>query len=420
MPSNIAKYRHEIADTIWLMLMQGLTYIVPLLVWPYLMRTLGAERFGYIGFSQSVVLMLMQVVDFGFNFTATKQIAQAQGNQEEIDRVASSVMMAKMLLLGVCALVVLGIECVPQFADYREVLGVLSLTVVSNIFSFSWLFQGLGKIRTVSIVTSLCKISILPLTFVFVHSADDVTIAAVLQASIYVAASGITCIILHKKKYVHRWNLRPAWAEVRSQLKGGFNLFLSNMATALYTTFFVMILGFFEPAEIVGKYTAAEKLVRVACYLVFIPMTQAFFPKVSAMATTQSAEAKVLIRRICMLLLLLMSLLAVAFLVGADLIVDLLRREQYAGTENLLRIMAFVPLMVSIGGVVGELGLIGLGDERAKQKYRNVYFVAGGAALIFLVALTPFFGVEGVAISLLLTESVVCGGMIFWYYKMVK
>jgi len=413
-------YKHEIGDTVWLMLMQGLTYLAPLLVWPYLMATLGAEKFGYIGFSQSVMLFLMQLVDFGFNFSVTKKIAQAKDNQTAVNRIASATLLARVYLLGIGALILGIVLCVPRFAVYRSVLMIMFLMVVANAFSFVWLFQGLGKIRIVSIVTSLCKLTILPLTFFFVHSGNDVTIAAALQAAVYVVASLITFGFIVGKKYVTQWSLHIEKSEIKEIFSSSFNIFLSGMATMFYTTFFVIILGYIAAPDVVGKYTAAEKLVRMACYFVFTPLAQSFFPKVSAMAPQYPQKCVQLINKLLIVCLLLMSAIGIAFLLGADLIVDLLHRQEYIGTEKLIRIMAFLPLIVSIGGISGQLGLLALGDEKSKLYYRNVYFIAVAIGLPCLCLLTPLFAVKGVALSLMVSETFICLAMYIAYKKLTK
>jgi O-antigen/teichoic acid export membrane protein len=76
----IVKYKqsdvkHEIKDVFYLIALQGVNYIAPLLVLPYLMIVLGAEKFGYIGFSLAVTQYLMTIIDFGFNLRTTKRVA---------------------------------------------------------------------------------------------------------------------------------------------------------------------------------------------------------------------------------------------------------------------------------------------------------------------------------------------------------
>jgi PST family polysaccharide transporter len=77
--------QREIKDVFYLILLQGLNYVAPLLVLPYLMIKLGAEKFGYIGFSLSVCQYLMLIVDFGFNLSGTKRIALVQDNQDKLN-----------------------------------------------------------------------------------------------------------------------------------------------------------------------------------------------------------------------------------------------------------------------------------------------------------------------------------------------
>lgn len=47
--------RREIKDVLYLVALQGVNYVMPLVVFPYLMMVLGAEKFGYIGFSTALV-----------------------------------------------------------------------------------------------------------------------------------------------------------------------------------------------------------------------------------------------------------------------------------------------------------------------------------------------------------------------------
>lgn len=93
--------RKELVDSLYLIALQGINQFLPLLVLPYLMVVLGATGYGYIGFSLSVVQYLVLVVDFGFNLSATRRIAQVRDNREELTRVFWSVFWAKLVLLAV-------------------------------------------------------------------------------------------------------------------------------------------------------------------------------------------------------------------------------------------------------------------------------------------------------------------------------
>ena len=58
-----------------LYVLQGSNYLIPLMVFPYLVRVLGPAEYGRIGLATTVVQYLCLFVDFGFNLTASRAIA---------------------------------------------------------------------------------------------------------------------------------------------------------------------------------------------------------------------------------------------------------------------------------------------------------------------------------------------------------
>ena len=150
---------------------------------------------------------------------------------------------------------------------------------------------------------------------------------------------------------------------------------------------------------------------RSACYLVFTPVAQAFFPKMSVLAHADRKGALRLLKRIAAGVgAVMLGVFGVLFFFS-DVVMRLLGRD-YEGIETIFRILAIVPLFVALGGVCGQLGLLALGDERDKRHYQHVYFVAAAVALVSILALVPQYGAAGAAWALLVTEVVVCGGMV--------
>lgn len=401
------KYSHEIKDTIWLIALQGLNYVMPLVVFPYLMVVLGAEKFGYIGFSISVTQYLMLIVDFGFNLTATKEVALHKDNQEKLCEIFWSVTAAKVLLLLVSFILLIVLAyCIPQFSIYRSTMLVCFLMVFSIAFSYVWYFQGLGKIRIISIINTLSKLFILPLCFLFVKTQDDYLNAALIQAGIYISGTFFTILFLLFDKHLPNLQWRkPKKLQVIHELQSGWPVFLSGAASSLYVLLFAVILGYFSTPEEVGKYTAAEKIIRSFCYLIFLPVSQAFFPKISAMSQNKRGEAQILIRRISLAVTVIMTGVFLLLFFFSDHIMLFLGKD-YHGIEQIFRIMAILPLFISLGGIFGQLGLLALGDERDKKHYQNVYFISGAVALVTIAVLVPGYHSTGAATALLITEFV--------------
>ena len=285
-------HKREIKDTFYLVALQGFTYIAPLIVFPYLMITLGAEKFGYIGFSLAITQYLMLIVNFGFHLSATKRVALCKNDQTELNKVFSATLHAKLGLLGICFLILLIFAfAVPRFTIYSKTLLVLFSMVVADTFSFVWLFQGLGKIKVISIINIISKLLILPLTFIFVKKPDDYLFAAFIQSMVYLFGSFMACYLIIRNKYVTNW-IKTTKEQILTEVKLSYPIFLASIATSLYTAMFVVVLGYFSSPTEVGKYSAADRIMRAIAYLVFVPISQSFYPKISAMSIENKKEAK--------------------------------------------------------------------------------------------------------------------------------
>lgn len=408
------QYAHEISDTLWLMILQGLNYLAPLLVWPYLMQILGAEQFGCISFAMAVNQYLMILVDFGFNFSVTKKIALAHNNQSEINKIFAETLGAKSILCGVSLLLLIALSLVPKFAIYRIELYLLFSMVVGSVFTYVWLFQGLGKIRIISIINCVAKLSILPLTFFFVKSKDDVLIATIIISSTYILTA-ILSIILTKRMHLAQIT-RTTWTNMKSTMKDSLPIFISTAATSVYTALFVVILAYFSTPDEVGRYTAAEKFMRVSCYMIWVPLSQAFFPKISQRGQSNPQEAQALTRKLYLVLCVSMLVVMFVLFFFTEPLAALLGKS-YAGMGTIAKIMAPVPLLVSLGGAAAQLKLLAQGGNEEKRKYRNIYLIAALIAIISIVILAPTLGATGAAIAVLIVEAWVFVGMNYYYKK---
>lgn len=401
----------EVKDVFYLIALQGLTYLAPLLIYPYLMKVLGAEKFGYIGFSLAVCQYLMLFVDFGFNLSASKKIAINKNNRDELNHIFSSTLYAKLILLAISLIMLAAILLIPAFAQYTTTTIVMSSIIIANTFSFLWLFQGLGKIRIVSIINAITKILIWPLTFIFVRSESDFLIAATIQSLVYIAAAIITCVIIQKDNMVSL--VKCSMNDIREQLKDSLPVFLSIAATSIYTASFVIILGYFRPASEVGIYSAAEKTMRVISSLVLVPILQAFYPKLSEMSICNRTMAATLSKKLLVFVMICMTIIGIVLFGGAGYITTFLGPDYVSGT-TIFKFMAIIPFFVGTGGVMAQLVILALGGEKEKKNYRNIYLCAGIIALVSVFSLTPTMGSLGATISLLITELFVC--ILMTYY----
>ena len=86
--SNFIKNFHRVTQSkdgkvlfenfISLSLLQVAGYIFPLITIPYLSRVIGVDKFGEIAFASAIITYFQTVSDWGFNYTATRDVAKIE------------------------------------------------------------------------------------------------------------------------------------------------------------------------------------------------------------------------------------------------------------------------------------------------------------------------------------------------------
>src|SRR5690554_3233147 len=98
----------------YLLMLQVANYVFPLITIPYLARVIGVEGFGKIAFAAAIILWLQTIADWGFNYTATRDVAKSRDDPERISEIFSNVLWARLFLMAVSfALLVMAISFVP-------------------------------------------------------------------------------------------------------------------------------------------------------------------------------------------------------------------------------------------------------------------------------------------------------------------
>lgn len=85
--SNVIKSRDArrvISNFSYLSILQIGSYVLPILTYPYLARVIGVEGFGKIAFAMSIVVYFTTITDWGYNFSATRDVARNRDDVESI------------------------------------------------------------------------------------------------------------------------------------------------------------------------------------------------------------------------------------------------------------------------------------------------------------------------------------------------
>lgn len=380
-------------------------FVVPLVTLPYLTRVLGQRPLGTVIFAQSFSNLLGLILDFGFNQSATRDVAIARDDPDRLSSIVSGVFGAKVLLAAAAlAPVLVGVVSIPTLRANPE-YGLLAwLAAVASGFTPTWFFLGRERVRTAALIQLGARVVAAVLTFVLVHRSTDGWIVLALTA----ASGGLGAVALTIRMYRQVEARRPRGPETVEALRRGWRLFISTAAISFYTTANVVILGLFVPAAQVALFGVAERVVRAATQL-FGPVAAAVYPR---LAYLQSAGARGRARRLARAAL---AALFATGLAGAALlallapeIIRILFGYEFADAVPILRILCIIVPLIAYSTVLGAGWMLSL--EMDRQLVRTVLL---GAALNIATALVvaPVFGAIGMAWTVVLAELAVAVGL---------
>ena len=163
---NKSQKRLLIENIVSLSLLQWVNYLVPLLLIPFLVRSLGIEVFGLVMFAQSVSTIFIIFSDLGFSITGTRKISIHTDDKKQISEIFWDITTIKaatlILLFGVLLIL---IAFVPKFSK-EPLLFIFSygVTIGSTVFP-SWFFQGIQKMKTITVVNATAKLIFAPVSY---------------------------------------------------------------------------------------------------------------------------------------------------------------------------------------------------------------------------------------------------------------
>ncbi len=276
MKSNQSTIRRLMDNFLSLSALQGINILVPLITFPYLVRVLGVEQFGVFAFVVAVINYAVIITDYGFDLSATKHISTHIENKKKIDEIFSSVIMIKsVMMLLILLFIGLLTLFVDKFSQHASLYFLAFGLVLGQVLFPVWFFQGIEKMRYITILNAIAKTIFTIAIFLFVHKGDDLYLVFIFNSIGAVLAGWLAFYVARVK-----FNVSFVW-QPREQLlyylKDAWYIFTSRVAVQLYQGINIIILGFFVSNTIVGYYAIVEKIVR-AIGSIMISLTRALYP----------------------------------------------------------------------------------------------------------------------------------------------
>lgn len=378
-------------------------YLFPVVTAPYVARVLHPEGWGRVALAQSLGQSLAVVVEYGFALSATRAVASAA--PEERGAILGTVVGAKLVLAAVAIVVAaLMVPWIPALAgEPRLVVAAVFWAIAQGLHPL-WYYQGRERMRTLVAMDLTANLLAVVAVLWIVRTPSDAWKVLAAQAT------GVTAVVVAgyalAAREVGRW--RPSWRAIGARLAAGGALFVYRLSVALYTTANAMVLGFLAPAAVVGYFAGAEKLVKALFLAGINPLNQALYPRASRLAARPADMRSDLTSRALVLFIALGALAGTAVLIAAPALVRIVLGPGYEPAVASLRVLALLlPILAASSGLVMQRML-----PAARDRTLVAVTMAAGALNVLLAAvLVPRLGHVGMALAVVVTETVVLGSV---------
>lgn len=372
----------------YLSLLQVAGYIFPLLTMPYLARVLGVDKFGKIAFALAIVSYFQTFVDFGFNFTATRDIAKNRENPETVSKIFSDVLWSRFFLLAIAFVIfVCLIYGINSLYEIRYLLLATFLLLLGHLLFPQWLFQGLERMKYITILNVISKLIFTIAVFIFIKDGSDYIYQPILTSAGYIVAGLISIYIIFRK-----WKYKlysPSFKCIFSTIKGSFDVFINQLFPNLYNSFSVLLLGVFSGTYANGILDAGSKLSNVVLQF-FNVISRTFFPFLSRHISGHKTYAKIS--------LVLAGLVSIILLIFAPCLIKIFFSIEFLNAVPVLRLMAISIFFLVMSDVYGTNYLIISGHSKI---IRNITIVVSLIGLVISIPLVYFYSYIGAAFTIM-------------------
>ena len=396
---------------LYLLMIQGANFILPLITLPYLVRTLGVNKFGIVMVAHSFAILLTIVTEFGLDMSATRQVALIKDDKKKVSQYFFDVFFLKMFLVIIAFIVLLFfILIIDKFSqEYLVYFFSFGMVFGQAIFP-AFFFRGIEEMKMITIINVLAKVIFTFSVFLVIKNQEDYYFVPILNGLGFIL-SGFLGLIF-SLKYVSF--TRPIFKETLNIAKESFSLFLSNLAVSLYTKINTLIVGFFISDTMAGVYSSMEKLV-VATKSIYIPLYQALFPSIVVKDNNTIVN---IINKMKYYMGGFGAIISfIIFLFAADILRLIYNDELITSYYMIFQILGLIGFLSSLNMLYVSLFFPAI---KAFNQRLKILSLGGVFNIILVLTLVQYYSIYGVAISATVSELFILIVAFYFYRKKVS
>lgn len=384
-------------NTVWLFFGQMTSRVLRAAIVIYAARVLGAGSWGAFSYALGIVTFLTTFSDIGINALITKEAVRYPDLK---DRYLSTAFFMKLTLLSI--LVGVTLIAFPYLTNIPEAAAIMPILIFVFVFDTlrdlgSAISRAMEKMQIEALTTVFANFAITALGFVFLwHYGTGFSLAlayaigsaAGLIAIFFAIGQDFRTLVSNFSSAFIKPILTTAWP---------FAL-LSVMGIAMLNTDIIM-LGWMRSVEEVGYYSAAQKLIQLL-YVIPALVASSVFPVLARFTQEAPEMARMILQKVVRLMFALSLPIALIGIFFGSFIITLLFGAEYVPAILTFQILIATVLIVYPSTPLGNA--IFAYDQQ--KSFIGIVAVALIGNVAFNLLLIPRWGIEGAAISTIITQ----------------
>ena len=345
----------------------------------YLIRILGENGYGILTWVDSIVQYFIMLINFGFDLYAAKYVVENKNNPKKLNEVISSIYYIKGIMFIVSFLLLIPLNLNVEINSYIHLVFLMLLMGIGEVLTPIWFFQGIEKMKTITVITFFSKTLLILLTFFFVKNYADIVLY-ILFLVITNVIWGLWGFQMMKKEANFQFE-SIKFSLIKKQFKEGYLFFIGKFSTFLFNLGAVFLIGYLFSKGQVAGFDIAIKII----FVFVIPLEvlqQALFPVIVR------GIKKSILRKITIGTLVISTLISIVlFYFSEDVIVIFGGAEmlKYAYVLNL--VLVLIPI-VSLTIIIGNCFLVAYGY----YKEFNLSLIVSAILFICLLLILKIIG----------------------------
>jgi polysaccharide transporter, PST family len=379
----------------------SLQRLMPFFTFPILSRRIGPEAFGQYMSAIALSAVVTQIVEFGFNISATSKVAESDlNNKTKMSEILGEVIGARLFISFV---LIFALAVTRQFHsifivdDWLFWSSVALGIIIGSDFRFMFYgHQSVGYLTVYALVYTILSTLVI---LIAVREVNSLWIAFAVPAVIALA-------FIFFSTFLIKPNLRIAFPTPRSAIVGlqeSWPSFLQRGLVQIGSNMNLLILGFFVSSTIIGYFGLAERLLRQAALFVLNPAQSTLLPYVASLRASKP-------KRVAREFLLICAGLFGASLIGGTVVYSFAPWIAwfFLGVSSLeayapLRILCFSPSLLVVNQFGFSLWLF-FARRQGANNIITLGFVFTTAVLVMIASAK--WGLQGACWAIIISQTI--------------